>query len=715
MSLPDPELDALLRDVALPEGFLPRLKGSFVLSEEEVDDALRQIAVPQVMLARLKEIPVDEWVDRSLRSLPVPFELVWRTRKPSFADRSRRLIEQAGRLALALALFVAIGLGLFSGTAALVSSIYPLPPAEAPSVFIVAYDGPLAMEAEQEEPAESFVTSTDHEPVPPETFLTAATGRSIFDFDPLETDDDDSQGPVAQWLLAQAAGMRPYEDVVRLRYGVMSFNSYAEDTPGELDSPRFPLAAGIEPPRSRGANRVFFLRHRTHPPIETGAGAEFASVAVPLTTRVQSYLDVQRIISHNRWPDPRQIRVEDFLAAVDYRFPAPEPGRLGIRTAGGPSVFGPEGAALLQVAVQAGSLQRPSSTGTHLVLAVDMSSSMERGNRVREVRQGICRLLDQLTPEDNVSLVIFQDEVVERIEKASAADKEEIKKLLLSIEPHGGTDLAAGLQQAMSLILADSLPQAKRLVLVTDSRVIMPAMTENRVRELLTLGASAGAKMQVLDVSDRAEVDPALARFAEILSGDVRRTPDGGTIYWRLLEMLSDRSPVIASEARLVVRFNPQCVAAYRLIGHDANALAAVNPPSLDAELKAGEAATALFEVWFKPGESDDVAQAEVTWKDPASGAPHQLVQRISRLQFAPSAAEMPICLQQAALAAETAEVLRGSRDALRELNLVPANSRGLSGVVAAGRTVHPHLAKRPDFQAFLEFVSRLERLEKSR
>jgi hypothetical protein len=143
--------------------------------------------------------------------------------------------------------------------------------------------------------------------------------------------------------------------------------------------------------------------------------------------------------------------------------------------------------------------------------------------------------------------------------------------------------------------------------------------------------------------------------------------------------------------------------------------MAAINPPSLDAELKAGEAATALFEVWFKPGESDDVARAELTWKDPATGAPRQLVQRISRLQFAPSTAEMPLCLQQAALAAETAEVLRGSRDHLRELNLIPANSKGIAGIAAAGRTANPRLLQRPDFQAFLELVSQLERLEKSR
>ncbi len=506
--------------------------------------------------------------------------------------------------------------------------------------------------------------------------------------------------------------MRPYDDVVRMRWGVMSYGSVSEDVPGELDSPRLPLAAGIEPPL-RGVGRAFFLRHRTHPPVEPSAGEELALAAIPLSTRVQSYLEVQKLAGQNRRPDPRQIRVEDFLASVNYRFPLPEPGTLGIRTAAGPSVFGPEGTALLQVGVQAGALQRESSDGTHLVLSIDLSSSMSRGSRLNEVREGVSRLFDQLEPGDYLSLVLFQEEVIERVEKASAGDKEGLKRLLLSVEPHGGTDLAAGLQAAMTLLLSDSLPQAKRLVLITDSRVMMPQATEAQVRLLLAEGEAVGAKMQILDVSDRSEIDPALAEWAKVLSGDARRTPDAGRIYWHLLEMLSGRSPVVASEAKLSVRFNPECVAAWRLIGHDANSFAAINPPSLDAELKAGEAASGLFEIWFIPGESDEVGQAELTWKDPANGSARRVLQRISRLQFAPTAAEMPLSLQQAALAAETAEVLKGSRDALRELGLIPANSRGLEGVLAAGRTVHPRLAQRPDFQAFLEFVARLEKLEK--
>lgn len=716
--LPDNEIDALLREVAVPEGLLSRLRSSFELSEVEVDATLSQVTVPQVFLSRLKEIPLDEWVDRSLTNVLVPFEIVWRTRKLTWGDRVRGLADQATHIALAAALFVAIGLALFSGTATIVSSAFPDSDNDVQPTF-VAYGGPMSLQVSAEAESESSL--------PPDVIICVFDGpkpandafhyaffprSSIVNIESPDTGDDLPPGPVHLWQASLASGLRPYDDAVRMRWGVMSYGSFEQDVPGELDSPRLPLAAGMET-LLRGRGREFFLRHRTHPPVEPAAGQDFATATVPLSTRVQSYLDAQKLASQSRRPDPRQIRVEDFLAAVNYRFPLPEPGMLGIRTAAGPSVFGPEGAALLQFAVQAGALQRPTSGGTHLVVAIDLSSSMSRGSRLNEVRQGVSRLFDQLEPGDYLSLVLFQDEVVQRVEKASAADKEGLKRLLFSVEPHGGTDLAAGLQAAMTLLLSDSLPQTKRLVLITDSRVIMPARTDAQVRSLLAEGESVGAKMQILDMSDRNEIDPALAQWAQVLRGDVRRTPDAGRIYWHLLEMLTGRSPVIASETKLSVRFNPECVAAWRLIGHDANSFAAVNPPSLDAELKAGEAATGLFEIWFQPGESDEVGQAELTWKDPDSGSPHRVLQRISRLQFAPSAAEMPLSLQQATLVAETAEILKGSRDALRELGFVHANGRGLAGVLSASRTVHPGLAERADFRAFLELVVRLEKVDK--
>jgi hypothetical protein len=84
----------------------------------------------------------------------------------------------------------------------------------------------------------------------------------------------------------------------------------------------------------------------------------------------------------------------------------------------------------------------------------------------------------------------------------------------------------------------------------------------------------------------------------------------------------------------------------------------------------------------------------------------HQTRQRISRLQFAPSFAESALSLQAAALAAETAEVLRGSP-------FVPSRTRGLQDVLEAADEVNPRLSESPVFQRFLSLVERAEQVPK--
>jgi len=412
--------------------------------------------------------------------------------------------------------------------------------------------------------------------------------------------------------------------------------------------------------------------------------------------------------------------VEDFVAALDYRYPTPAAGKLGIRTAAGPSQFGSPEAGLLQVGVQAGGLVRREITTVHLVLAIDVSSSMGRGNQLAAVRQGVRRLLEQLSPRDRVSLVLFGEEVLECIENASRSDAAAIDRLLASSVPAGGTNLAAGLQQAASLAMAtgsanssiseSSNASATRFILITDSRAAMPDETYAQLAEVVSAAAATGAKLDVVDVSDRSLPDAVLSRLTAASGGEIRRAACGREIYSSLLALATSESGVIASEVKLSIRFNPQSVAAYRLLGHEANALAGLTAATTLAEFRAGDAATALLEIWFQPGDIDDVGTAELSWVDPTTGQPAQLRQRISRLQFAPTFVEAAPSLQQAAFVAEAAELLRGSHDALREINIPAANSRGFAGLLDAARNANPRLLERPDFQHFLRLVQALEK-----
>src|SRR5262249_20592515 len=131
------------------------------------------------------------------------------------------------------------------------------------------------------------------------------------------------------------------------------------------------------------------------------------------------------------------IRVEEFLAAMDYRFAPPEQETLAIRTAAGPSPFAPAGTQLLQVAVQAGPAAPRDFQPQHVVLALDVSASMRHGGRWELVRRAALRWMRELRPLDELSIIVFRSEAEIIVSGAKAADADIVRQRLAEVQPTG--------------------------------------------------------------------------------------------------------------------------------------------------------------------------------------------------------------------------------------------------------------------------------------
>lgn len=179
-------------------------------------------------------------------------------------------------------------------------------------------------------------------------------------------------------------------------------------------------------------------------------------------------------------------------------------------------------------------------------------------------------------------------------------------------------------------------------------------------------------------------------------------------------EVVSGQSQVVARDARLSVKFNPNVVVEYRLLGHEAKALAGLLPEHPQADFHDGQSATAVYEVRLAPRAAmwtgaNQVAVAELIWYDPGSdqhpqGNQQRLVQGISPGQFASSFSRSAPSLQEAALAALAVEALRKS-----PFLQVP---RTLAGLRLALRQVQDltgeadsRLWRRPSFVDFMTLV----------
>ncbi len=474
-----------------------------------------------------------------------------------------------------------------------------------------------------------------------------------------------------------------------------------------------PTWRGVTPPRERGYDFSFQLKHGVHPFVSPSVNPVLATAQVPLITSTASFDGAWRSVQDGKLPQAFKIRPEEFLAAMDYAFARPEGRPVAIRTAAGASPWNGSGVSLLQVAAQAGELPRDGKQA-HSILVLDASASMQWESRWDNALRGIAEFAKRLGPNDRLSLILAADkpEIGFETETPDAAGRALQK--LFDRRPARTSNVAVAIQKAVELARTANVSAARiQFVLLTDGIAPLDVAANQALHRDLLDAAGRDQPLHVIDVRQEETIDQDLNRLAAIAgdtvasrgAGTVRHADAPSAIRWSLVEILAGRPQVIAAQAAMKVTFKPDAVAIYRLIGHEATSVVGLMSTTIETDLRSEEAATGLFEVVLKPGGGDTVATVELTWRDAAGGQPQVIRQTISRFQFAPSFHESPLSLQLAVLAGETAEILRDSYFA-------PPNSHSLDEVARLARELNPRLQKRESFVRLLQLVERAQRTQ---
>jgi len=626
----DSDLDAALRGNAPRSTLRDRLLAIGTLSDQDLADELRDVPVPGELLARCREIPRTEPVT----GLPLLRQVLWLDTRP--------VLQYA----------VAASLLLFLGGWAILqfaanNQLAPQPPlaANRPQINTWVIEDPI--DPEQLRPLPMVA--------PPEPFPTPAPRTPNLAVGPLQQADQPLRDPAANKQPA------PIKD------GDLFGTNPGTPALPDLVSVGEPENRGLRPPNVREFDLLFLLRHGVHPFVSPSAHADLAKVQVPLVSSTASF---QRALEKARQPEatredlrPEDVRVEDFLAAMDYEFARPAssatPG-LSLHTAAGVSPWSDHGLGLIQVGVQAGDIARTPKSAAHLVLAIDTSAAMGRSGAWNWLCRDLRRNLGELLPEDRVSILLLGERP--RL-LGQAVTAEQALKLLVQVETatlRGNANLALALPEVASLLKLDSSRPSKGVLLTAGMLHLDQPQLARWTEELRQLFTDGKNSLDVVDLRQHEVLDPLLTAVAGWSRKPVQRAPQGRQLDLRVREIVSGQSQIVAHDVSLRVSFVPGAVALYRLLGHEASAVSNLIPLEWQTDLHSGETATALFEVALRPNGPEIVAHATLEWRDMA-GKLHTRKQPISRLQFAPSFAEAPRALQLAALAAETAEVLRGS------------------------------------------------------
>jgi hypothetical protein len=321
------------------------------------------------------------------------------------------------------------------------------------------------------------------------------------------------------------------------------------------------------------------------------------------------------------------------------------------------------------------------------------------------------RLVPRLRSDDRVSLVVFGRRAETPIAYRRGTEAFRLLEALDSVEPGGETNLGYGLRAACEL--ADAGPADQEdfagdvpplVVLLSDGGSSLEPAALRRVEAALRSYVDQGMRLAVIDLSGQAEADPQLHRLAEAGGCNVLRAANTGQAASALVEAIEGPAAggqVVARQATLSVTFYPEAVLGYRLLGHEMGTAEGAQPAPAASDVRLGQVATGLYELQLAPA-AETIGEATLRWVDAEEGTAREEHRTLRRADFAAPWHDCPAPLAAAALAAETAEVLRGSYF---------AQGGSLRDVLEAARRLPPEVRERHRLPELLRLVEEADRL----
>ncbi|MBC8355922.1 MAG: DUF3520 domain-containing protein [Planctomycetes bacterium] len=699
-------LDAELRNVEVPGELFARAKQVTQLTDAAIDSAICSLETPNGLATRVRIVVADASLDESIRLVEVPEDLLASLRIIPEVRRDSTL----RRFVLAASLLLAMTGSFFGALGGLMASLRPV--ADAATSLYVIDVGPTQLMAMPSDPVR-ISSDKMSSPFEGRTVPVVWKGGPL-QVDLVRIDATMTPGPAGQLIREVERGLELGRDVLLMRWDAYASPQHASQRLPELEQIRRPPRAGVDLPMVAGYDRSFLQRSSTHPPVFIAGQEVLKSIRVPLSTSVASVRRTEQLLKLDRVPDAQEIRTEDFLAVVDYGFAPPNGNDVSVTIMAGPAVFGDQDHSLVQVGVKAA--RRLGDSATHLSVVVDVSQSMRQQRHIDVVRDSLRTMFEHLGPGDSISLIAVNHEVTQQLDFATSEQQDLVSDWLAALRAGGGDRLAVGVQAGLSLALESPFDDsiAKELVVVTDGAARSSRGERAQLSELLRVAAESGVQATVLQLGDDTT--------AVAPSVDGSPTPEGGLhlatvssdeLSWKLVELVTGVSSVVARQALVHVEFNPKAVRAYRLIGHGPLATTGLGEEVWATDLRSAEEATLLFEVWLRDSLGDEIASATMHWIAPESSeAKHSGVASLSRYGVTTRLSEAPASLQAAAIAAEIGQRFRGTGSfelggeaGFRERR----KSASWAGIMDAAAHIAPEVAGREEFQRLLELARKME------
>lgn len=325
----------------------------------------------------------------------------------------------------------------------------------------------------------------------------------------------------------------------------------------------------------------------------------FSTFALDVDTA--SYANIRRCLLGGYLPDKGAIRLEEMLNYFDYDLPAPSAEQpISITTELNVCPWN-EDHQLAMIALNGYAPDKADLPGSNLVFLVDVSGSMEAYNRLPLARQALKLLVSQLDGRDKVAIVTYAGSAGVLLDTTPADRKEALVKAIDSMDAYGSTNGAGGIQAAYEKAREAYIDGGNnRVILLTDGDFNVGVHSASELESLITKERGDGIYLSVLGFGMGNLKDYEMETLADCGNGNYAYIDTLKEAKKVLVDNMTSTIFTIAKDVKLQVEFNPEKVAAYRLIGYENRLLNTEDftDDGKDAgEMGAGHQMIALYEI----------------------------------------------------------------------------------------------------------------------
>lgn len=375
-----------------------------------------------------------------------------------------------------------------------------------------------------------------------------------------------------------------------------------------------------------------------------------------------SFKIAQAALAKGERPDPAGIKVEQFYNAVDYGDPAPaadEPVAVNIEQSAHPVIPGRN---LVRVALKTAAAGRSAAQPLRLTLLVDQSGSMSREDRRAAMNKALAGLSGLVTANDAVSIVGFSRTPRLLADGLTGENAGKLADFVNLEASEGGTNLEEAIKLAGEIAERHKLGSAQnRIVLFTDGAANLGNADPVKLAEKVKGLRQKGIAFDIAGIAAEDLNDDLLGELARNGNGRYYIVGKGGDDNFA--KQLAGAFRPAAENVKVQVRFNPERVGRYKLIGFEKDRLKTEdfrNDAVDAAELAAEEAGVAIYQVEPLPDGKGEIGEVSVRFRDTAAD---QMVERTWTIRHdsaAPAFDRATPSMQLATLAMLAAEKLKG-------------------------------------------------------